>query len=204
MSLRSLLLLLVGIAILAFVGANWGVMMESTHLSLIVADVQAPLGLVMLGLLAGVSCMFVLMIAYIQGTVLVETRRHAKELAAQRELADKAEASRFTDLRAHLDQEMQRLNETLEKVSQETLSRVDRAEMGLREHSAQPELSKLAQTVEGFNRELHMRIDRLEMGLGERIAHPPQPPALQAPASAPVYTHAAGDAYVDVDDATPR
>ena len=99
---------------------------------------------------------------------------------------------------------MQRLNETLEKVSQETLSRVDRAEMGLREHSAQPELSKLAQTVEGFNRELHMRIDRLEMGLGERIAHPPQPPALQAPASAPVYTHAAGDAYVDVDDATPR
>ena len=28
MSLRSLLLLLVGIAILAFVGANWGVMME--------------------------------------------------------------------------------------------------------------------------------------------------------------------------------
>ena len=75
-------------------------------------------------------------VAYIQGTVLVETRRHAKELAAQRELADKAEASRFTDLRAHLDQEMQRLNETLEKVSQETLSRVDRAEMGLREHAA--------------------------------------------------------------------
>ena len=69
--------------------------MKPTHLSLIVADVQAPLGLVMLGLLAGVSCMFVLMIAYIQGTVLVETRRHAKELAAQRELADKAEASRF-------------------------------------------------------------------------------------------------------------
>ena len=43
-----------------------------------------------------------------------------------------------------------------------------------------------------------------QSGLGERIAHPPQPPALQAPASAPVYTHAAGDAYVDVDDATPR
>lgn len=204
MSLRSLLLLLIGVAILAFVGVNWVAITTPTQLSLLFTEIEAPLGLVMLGMLVGVACVFVIMIAYIQGTVLVETRRHARELSAQRELADKAEASRFTDLRAHLDQEMQRLNETLEKVSQETLSRVDRAEMGLREHSAQPELSKLAQTVEGFNRELHMRIDRLEMGLGERIAHPPQPPALQAPASAPVYTHAAGDAYVDVDDATPR
>ena len=203
MSLRSLLLLLVGIAILVFTGANWSVMMEPTRLSLIVTEVDAPLGLIMLGLLAGVSCIFVLMIAYIQGTVLVETRRHARELAAQRDLADKAEASRFTDLRAHLDQEMSRLNETLEKVSQETISRVDRAEMGLREHSSQPQLDKLAQTVEEFNRELHMRIDRLEMGLGDRIAHK-QTPVLQAPAPVSMPTHSAGDAYVDVDDATPH
>lgn len=201
MSLRSLLLLLVGLAILAFVGTNWAVMMEPTHLSLIVTEVDAPLGLVMLALLAGVSCLFVVMIAYMQGTVLVETRRHAKELAAQRDLADKAEASRFTDLRAHLDQEMRRLNESLERLNQETIARVDRAEMGLREHSGLPKLGRLAQTVETFNRDLHMRIDRLEMGLGERITHP----ALQAPAAAPVATvsatHAAGDAYVDVEDA---
>ena len=40
-------------------------------------------------------------VAYVlslQGSVLLETRRHTKELQAQRELADKAEASRFTEL----------------------------------------------------------------------------------------------------------
>ncbi|MDO5086219.1 MAG: LapA family protein [Comamonadaceae bacterium] len=201
MSLRALLLLLVGIAVVAFVGVNWQAMNTPTDLSLIVAQIHAPLGLIMLGLLVGVSAVFVAIIAYMQGTVLAETRRHAKELAAQRDLADKAEASRFTDLRAYLDQEMARMNETLNNVSRETLSRVDRAEMGLRERPVDADIARLVEAVEGLNRDLHSRIDRLEMGLGDRLTH--QPLALQAP---PVVAPAA-PAVEEVDpvgNAVPR
>lgn len=202
MSLRALLLLLVGIAVVAFVGINWSAMTAPTDLSLIVADIHAPLGLVMLGLLVGVSAVFVAIIAYMQGSVLAETRRHAKELAAQRDLADKAEASRFTDLRAYLDQELARVNETLNNVSRETLSRVDRAEMGLRERPVDADIARLAQAVEGMNRELHARIDRLEMGLGDRLAHPPL--ALQAPPAAAVPAAPLADEVDPVGSAVPR
>ena len=133
MSLKSLLLLIIGIAILAFVGLNWNAMNTPTDLNLGFTEMRAPLGLVLLGLMALLSVVFVALVAYTQGTVLVETRRHAKELAAQRELADKAEASRFTDLRAHLDKEVTRLTDSIASQTRETLARVDRAEMGLRE-----------------------------------------------------------------------
>ena len=103
MSLRALLLLLVGTAIVAFIGINWSAMTAPTDLNLLIMDIRAPLGLVLLGLMALLSAVFVGLIAYTQGTVLMETRRHAKELTVQRELADKAEASRFTELRNFLD-----------------------------------------------------------------------------------------------------
>lgn len=185
MSLRSLFLLLVGVAIVAFVGVNWAEMTRPTDLSLIFAEVRAPLGLVLIGLMALLSAVFVALVAYQQGTVLVETRRHAKELAVQRELADKAEASRFTDLRAHLDKEVARLSEVLEGHTRETLARVDRAEMGLRDRPVDADIARLVQAVESHNRDLHARVDRLEMGLREGlVGHLPAPPSVR-PASLP-------------------
>ena len=183
MSLKSLLLLIIGIAVLAFVGLNWAAMNTPTDLNLIFTEIRAPLGLVLLGLMAALSVVFVAMVAYTQGTVLVETRRHAKELAAQRELADKAEASRFTDLRAHLDKEMTRLTDSVAMQTREMLSRVDRAEMGLRDRPVDAEVSRLVQAVENHNRDLHARVDRLEMGLRDGLAGYVPAPASVRPAA---------------------
>ncbi len=183
MSLKSLLLLLIGAAIVIFVGLNWVAMTTPTTLTLGFTDVQAPLGLVLLGLMALLSVVFVALVAYTQGTVLMETRRHAKELSAQRELADKAEASRFTDLRAHLDKEVSRLSDVINTHTRETLSRVDRAEMGLRERPVDAEIARLAQAVENHNRDLHARVDRLEMGLREGLAGYLPAPASLRPAA---------------------
>ena len=194
MSLRSLILLLVGAAIVVFVGVNWSAMTTPTDLSLVFAQIHAPLGLVLLGLMALLAAVFVGLIAYTQGTVLLETRRHAKELAAQRELADKAEASRFTDLRAHLDREVTRLSEVIGNQGRETISRVDRAEMGLRERPMDAEITRLAQAIETHSRDLHARVDRLEMGLRDglsnhlslsaaRSVHASEPAALSAPSA---------------------
>ena len=183
MSLKSLLLLIIGIAVLAFVGLNWSAMNTPTDLNLGFTEIRAPLGLVLLGLMAALSVVFVAMVAYTQGTVLVETRRHAKELAAQRELADKAEASRFTDLRAHLDKEMTRLTDSVAMQTREMLSRVDRAEMGLRDRPVDAEVSRLVQAVENHNRDLHARVDRLEMGLRDGLAGYVPAPASVRPAA---------------------
>ena len=200
MSLKSLLLLLVGAAIVVFVGVNWAEMTRPTNLSLIFTEVHAPLGLVLLGLMVLLSVLFVGLIAYTQGTVLMETRRHAKELSVQRELADKAEASRFTDLRAHLDKEVARLSGVIDNHTRETLARVDRAEMGLRDRPVDLEIGRLVQAVETHNRDLHARVDRLEMGLREGLSsYKPALPSMQ-PAVLPAAASSASAAESRADN----
>ncbi len=102
MNLRTILLLLLVLAIAALAALNWGTLATPSYISLGITSFQAPLGLIMLGLTLLLGVFFIAYVLSLQGSVLLETRRHAKELAAQRDLADKAEASRFTELRAFL------------------------------------------------------------------------------------------------------
>jgi len=113
MPLRTVLLLVLLIAIALFAALNWSAFLTPTTLSLGVTQVQAPLGLIMLGLIAVITTLFLAYLVYLQTTVLMESRRHAKELQAQRELADQAEASRFTDLRAHVDTRLTEIESSL-------------------------------------------------------------------------------------------
>jgi uncharacterized integral membrane protein len=184
-SLGSLVLLLVGAATVAFVGVNWAEMTRPTDLSLVFTEVHAPLGLTLLGLMAVLAIVFVGLVAYQQASVLMETRRHAKELAIQRDLADKAEASRFTELRSHLDQEVGRLSGVIDNHTRDTLARVDRAEIGLRDRPADADVARLVATVETLHRDLHARVDRLEMGLREGLAGYLGTPVAARPASLP-------------------
>ena len=166
-TLRSLLLLLVCAVVILFVGINWDAMNQPMNLSLVFTEVHAPLGLILLGLMALLAAVFVAVMAYTQGVALVEARRHARELTAQRDLAEKAEASRLTELRTHVDQEMQRIKESIGLQGRETLARIDRAEVGLRE-PMDTEIGQLTSAVENHNRDLLSRVDRLEIGLRER------------------------------------
>ena len=101
-----LLLIIVGIAGLALL--NWDALSVVTAVSVGLTTFDAPLGLLMLGLTALLAVLLVAYVLSLQGSVLLETRRHTKEMQAQRELADKAEASRFTELRAFLEGQNQR------------------------------------------------------------------------------------------------
>jgi uncharacterized integral membrane protein len=159
-------------AIVAFIGINWTEMTRPVDLSLVFTEFKAPVGVVMIALMALLSALFVALVAYQQGTLLLEARRHAKELAIQRDLADKAEASRFTELRAHLDKEVTRLSEVINGHTRDTLARVDRAEIGLRDRPVDAEIARLVQAMEILHRDLHARVDRLEMGLREELATP--------------------------------
>jgi uncharacterized integral membrane protein len=108
MQLRTLLLVLVLVLTAAFAAVNWSAFTATTALSLGFTVVEAPLGLIMLALTALIAVLFLVFIVYLQTGVLLEARRHARELEAQRQLADQAEASRFTELRAFLEKEIAR------------------------------------------------------------------------------------------------
>jgi len=102
MNLRTIILLLIVLAIALLAALNWGTLATPSFISLGLTSFEAPLGLLMLALTALLGVFFIAYVLSLQGSVLLETRRHAKEMAAQRELADKAEASRFTELRSFL------------------------------------------------------------------------------------------------------
>jgi uncharacterized integral membrane protein len=99
-----LIFIVVAILLLAgFAALNWPEINRTQPLSFGVITSQAPLGLILLGLLVLTLAVFLISSATQEARYLMEHRRHAKALEAQRVLADTAEASRFTDLRQHLD-----------------------------------------------------------------------------------------------------
>ena len=104
MNMRTFFLFIT-IALIALLAVfNWNALIEPSAVSLGVTEVQAPLGVLMLALTCLLAVFFIAYVLWMQGTVLVEARRHAKELQAQRDLADKAEASRFTELRGVIEE----------------------------------------------------------------------------------------------------
>ncbi len=132
MGLRSGLLFVVVLLIAALAALNWGLLIQPTVISIGMTQVTAPLGLIMLGLTALLAVLFLVYVLYLQSTVLIDGRRHTKELQAQRELADKAEASRFTELRGFLEaQEQARVTQNNQRQAA-LLARIEQLEAGLR------------------------------------------------------------------------
>ncbi|WCM91879.1 LapA family protein [Acidovorax sp. NCPPB 2350] len=107
MSIRSIVLLLIVAAIAVLAALNWSTLATPSFISLGITSFEAPLGLLMLGLTVLLGVFFIAYVLSLQGSVMLETRRHAKEMQTQRELADKAEASRFTELRVFLETQHQ-------------------------------------------------------------------------------------------------
>ena len=98
------LLLIIGIVLIAGFGAlNVDEFTRTSTLNLGFTSMQLPLGLVMTVLVIAILLIFLLTTLYMHSTNLIETRKYAKQLNAQRELADKAEASRFTELRRYME-----------------------------------------------------------------------------------------------------
>jgi uncharacterized integral membrane protein len=101
-----------------FAALNWTPLSAPVPINLLVTQVQGPLGLVMLGLGAVMLALFVLQVLSLQASVLLQSHRQSRELTAQRELADKAEASRFTELRQVLERELANLKGRSEQVGE--------------------------------------------------------------------------------------
>ena len=116
MRTRTLLVVLVLLLIVAFLTINWSIFSAYVKVSFVFTVIEVPIGLVMVGILTLIALTFGIYSAVSWSAILLEFRRQAKELTAQRALADQAEASRFTELRVVMHDEMERLADRMSQV----------------------------------------------------------------------------------------
>ena len=76
--------------------------------------------------------LFLILVVWLQTSVLLETRRQAKEIKASRELADQAEASRFTELRSFIEAELGRRGGQGGESQAALLARIEQLDRDLR------------------------------------------------------------------------
>jgi uncharacterized integral membrane protein len=159
MYLRTLLILAVLVAVAVFTAINWNAFVTPTTLSLIFAKVEAPLGLVLLGFVTVLTFLFLVYVVYLQSSVLIESRRYARELQAQRELADQAEASRFSQLHSFLDSELRRVTQKSDELQTGVLGKLDELERELRSVVEQS-----GNTLAAYLGEIEDRLERTSGG----------------------------------------
>jgi biopolymer transport protein ExbB/TolQ len=99
-----LVLLIVAILLVAgFAALNWPEITRSTPLNFGLFQMDGALGAILLAALAVSLLVFLISSAALRSRMLITENRYTRDLQTQRDLADKAEASRFTELRQHLD-----------------------------------------------------------------------------------------------------
>ncbi|MEW6705388.1 MAG: LapA family protein [Pseudomonadota bacterium] len=162
MRIRVLPVLVVLLLTGLFALINWSAFTTPTMLNLGVTMVSAPLGLVMLGVLVLLGVMYIGSVVALQGVALLESRRMSKEVQTQRDLADKAEASRFTELREFMSAEMARMQRLHDEMRAAMMTRMD--EMERRSRTV---MEDTANSLSSYIGELEDRLDhRLPPGDG--------------------------------------
>jgi len=159
MKVRLIVLVVLFALVTAFTFANWSAITAPTQVSILVARIEAPLGLIQLALLVIVVVVLLTAMVFQQVGLIREARRFAKELAAQRALADQAEASRFTELRKYLDTRLDRLDQGGGSPDETLVARIDRLETALREH-----IDHAGNSLAAYIGEVDERIERLVDG----------------------------------------
>ncbi len=117
MNIRTLTVIVVLVLLGLFAGLNWPAFTAPTTLNLLFAKVQAPLGLVMLGVILALTLLYVLFSLGVEASALIEVRRYARELYQVRKQLENEEESRFLQLKGFLEAEFARQGETQAQLS---------------------------------------------------------------------------------------
>lgn len=142
MKIRTFILIVGSLLIASFTALNLAEILRPTTLNLGFTQIEAPLGLVLLGTLVVGLCFFLVAMLLLQTGHMFELRQATKEAKEQRTLADRAEQSRFTELRQWLQtqEQAQRQREQTDhqtlwtriaELEQTILTRLDESHNGL-------------------------------------------------------------------------
>ena len=130
-----------------------------TKLSVIFTTVEAPLGLILLVVTGVLTLLFLIYLVYSQSSSLMESRRHARELQLQREIAENAEGSRFNQLRSFLEAELRELTDRSAESRAAILARLDQIDRELR-----ATMEQSANTLAAYIGEVDDRMERAKSG----------------------------------------
>lgn len=173
---RTLLLILATAVVVAFALLNWTEFSRPTPLNLGWTQVTAPLGLLLLGLLVLVTIGFLASSAISHARHVKHEREQARALQDQRDLADRAEASRFIDLRKALDDHLRDTREREKTSATERDQALGRAQRDLRGL-----LDQMHRSLTMYLGEMEARIDaRIDAATDQPLV--PRRPEIQADA----------------------
>ena len=185
MRTRTILLVVAILLVAGFAALNWAEIVRPAPLLFgpVVAD--APMGLILLTVLGVTLLLFLASSIAMRTQSLIDYRQHQKTLEAQRELADKAEASRFIELRQHLDQHLKEMRDR----DAIAASEFDKAMLQSR-RELQGQMEQVNRTISARLNELEHRLEsrfeRAGLGRGPAVV----PPVQQSVPPATVHEHA--------------
>ncbi len=155
MQILSVLSVLAAVLFAALAWLNLGELMRPVELNLGWRLVEAPLGLLMLGL-AGLAWLLALAAAVGAQMAHASQRRQLEdELQTQRERADSAEGSRFAQLQRHLELQAQ----AAEHRERETQAQFDRQLERVRQ-AVQQQLDEVGSSLAAYIGEVEDRLER--------------------------------------------
>jgi uncharacterized integral membrane protein len=192
MRARMLIFVVAILAVAGFVALNWSEFLRTTPLSFGAGIAEAPLGLIMLGLLFVGAVAFILSGAMHRTQTLVESRQHLKELQHHRDLADRAEASRFTELREHMDTQLRELRQRDTIAASEFEKALLQSQRDLKGQ------------VDLINRTLASRLAEIEQRLDARMDRMHGGTPVAASAVRPVPADSVLEDPAPVEEATPK
>lgn len=160
MRTRTIVLVVAILLVAGFAALNWTEIVRPTPLSFGLLVTDAPLGLILLSLLGLTLVLFLASTAAMRTQSLLDYRNHQKTLEAQRELADKAEASRFIELRQYMDTHLKEMRERDAIAATE----FDKAMLQTRR--------EVQTQMEQINRMIAARLNEMEQRLDGRTGRP--------------------------------
>lgn len=150
--LFSVVILVILLVVAVFSLANWSVLSAPATLSFIVFDIEGPLGVILLGAMFVLVGLFVLYALTLRTKMLMEARRCNEELEAQRKIAEIAEASRLSELRAQIEREFAHVRATVGEI---------RGQMEQNVQSMRQSLDEAANGLAALVAEMDDKIDRV-------------------------------------------
>jgi len=175
MNLRTLTVLVVLLLVALFAALNWSLITAPAEINLVVTRISAPVGLILLAVIAFLSVLYFVFLAMIETSALLEVRRYAREVEQARKLADKAEASRFAELKKFLEVELGGLKSGQEGLREHVSNAVEEARgaLSLEHDTLKSQHGELGQRIDGkaemLKSELLGRLQRMEETLSADI-----------------------------------
>lgn len=165
MHLRTVFLLLLFILCSIFLIVNWEGVMANVTVNLLWTEIQAPLGLILL-LGPGLLILICLVYGFVQQAGLsMELRRVNKQLQQARDLAQKAELSRFTELKSEMQKQITELQNQSASRHSSLMAAINGVQAAVDE-SGQETVNSLSASVG----EVEDRLSQLvEMAVGKEI-----------------------------------